>query len=166
MSVASVAPGGSADGATLTRPAPRVGESLHRAAEICTGAPDPSSGWPNMSTAPASPTTGLAMLALACWLGSHLDVAWIRDNFLWVQLLQVFAQPMAVLPLLMLATGGLAPQDGPFASAWFNTVKGFAAIVDGECDDIPEWAFFNVGTLDDAKKKYADKLAEEKGGAV
>jgi len=40
--------------------------------------------------------TGLAMLALACWLGSHLDVAWIRDNFLWVQLLQVFAQPMAV----------------------------------------------------------------------
>ena len=47
-----------------------------------------------------------------------------------------------------------------------ETVKGFAAIVDGECDDIPEWAFFNVGTLDDAKKKYADKLAEEKGGAI
>ena len=47
-----------------------------------------------------------------------------------------------------------------------ETIKGFAAIVDGECDDIPEWAFFNVGTLDDAKKKYADKLAEEKGGAV
>ncbi|KLN98907.1 DSBA oxidoreductase, partial [Stenotrophomonas maltophilia] len=54
-----------------------------------------------------------------------------RDNFLWVQLLQVFAQPMAVLPLLMLATGGLAPQDGPFASAWFNTVKGFAAVLAG-----------------------------------
>ncbi|EVT73793.1 MFS transporter [Stenotrophomonas maltophilia 5BA-I-2] len=73
--------------------------------------------------------TGLALLALACWLGAHLDVSWIRDNFLWVQLLQVFAQPMAVLPLLMLATGGLAPQDGPFASAWFNTVKGFAAVL-------------------------------------
>lgn len=38
---------------------------------------------------------------------------------------------MAVLPLLMLATGGLAPQDGPFASAWFNTVKGFAAVLAG-----------------------------------
>ena len=47
-----------------------------------------------------------------------------------------------------------------------DTLRGCAAIVDGECDDIPEWAFFNVGTLDDAKKKYADKLAEEKGGAV
>ena len=46
-----------------------------------------------------------------------------------------------------------------------ETVKGFAAIVDGQCDDLPEWAFFNVGTLADARKKYADKQAEEKGGA-
>ncbi|MOA29285.1 hypothetical protein D3C78_1502900 [compost metagenome] len=38
---------------------------------------------------------------------------------------------MAVLPLLMLATGGMTPQDGPFASAWFNTVKGLAAVVAG-----------------------------------
>ena len=45
-----------------------------------------------------------------------------------------------------------------------ETVKGFAAIVDGKCDDLPEWAFFNVGTLDDARRKAADKLAEEKGG--
>ena len=47
-----------------------------------------------------------------------------------------------------------------------ETVKGFAAIVDGQCDDLPEWAFFNVGTLDDARQKAAEKLAEEKGGAV
>ena len=46
-----------------------------------------------------------------------------------------------------------------------ETVKGFAAIVDGQCDNLPEWAFFNVGTLADARKKYADKQAEEKGGA-
>ena len=45
-----------------------------------------------------------------------------------------------------------------------ETLRGFAAIVDGKCDDLPEWAFFNVGTLDDARKKAADKLAEEKGG--
>ncbi len=36
---------------------------------------------------------------------------------------------MAVLPLLMLSTGSITPQDGPFASAWFNTVKGLAAVV-------------------------------------
>ena len=45
-----------------------------------------------------------------------------------------------------------------------DTVRSFAEIIDGKCDDLPEWAFFNVGTLDDARKKAADKLAEEKGG--
>ena len=47
-----------------------------------------------------------------------------------------------------------------------DTVRSFAAIVDGEADDLPEWAFFNVGTLEDARQKAAEKLAEEKGGAV
>ena len=27
-----------------------------------------------------------------------------------------------------------------------DTVRSFAAIVDGEADDLPEWAFFNVGS--------------------
>ena len=36
----------------------------------------------------------------------------------------------------------------------------------GQCDDLPEWAFFNVGTLEDARQKAAEKMAEEKGGAV
>ena len=34
-----------------------------------------------------------------------------------------------------------------------ETVRGFKAIIDGEVDDIPEQAFFNVGTLDDVYKK-------------
>ncbi|MCD8120552.1 MAG: F0F1 ATP synthase subunit beta [Lachnospiraceae bacterium] len=34
-----------------------------------------------------------------------------------------------------------------------ETVRGFKAIVDGEMDDYPEAAFFNVGTIDDVKKK-------------
>lgn len=72
---------------------------------------------------------GLAMLACSCWLGSHLTSAWIRDDFYLLQALQIFGQPMAVLPLLMLATGSIAPTDGPFASAWFNSIKGFAAVL-------------------------------------
>ena len=47
-----------------------------------------------------------------------------------------------------------------------DTVRGFAAIVDGKADDLPEWAFFNVGTLEEAREKAEKKLAEEKGGAV
>ena len=34
-----------------------------------------------------------------------------------------------------------------------ESVRGFKAIVDGEVDDLPEMAFFNVGTIDDAIEK-------------
>ncbi|UCF81347.1 MAG: F0F1 ATP synthase subunit beta [Acidobacteriota bacterium] len=41
-----------------------------------------------------------------------------------------------------------------------DAVRGFRTILDGEVDDLPEQAFYMVGTLDDAKKK-AGKLQEE-----
>ena len=72
---------------------------------------------------------GLSMLALSCIGGSHLTSVWIRDDFYVLQLLQIFGQPMSVLPLLMLSTGSISPLEGPFASAWFNTVKGLAAVI-------------------------------------
>ena len=34
-----------------------------------------------------------------------------------------------------------------------ETVKGFKKIIDGEMDAYPEWAFFNVGTIDDVIEK-------------
>ncbi|MBQ8077494.1 MAG: F0F1 ATP synthase subunit beta, partial [Eubacterium sp.] len=34
-----------------------------------------------------------------------------------------------------------------------ESVRGFKAIVNGEVDDLPEAAFFNVGTIDDAIEK-------------
>ncbi len=41
-----------------------------------------------------------------------------------------------------------------------ETVKGFKAIIDGEMDDYPEAAFYNVGTLEDVKRK-AEQLSKE-----
>ncbi|MEE1113694.1 MAG: F0F1 ATP synthase subunit beta [Eubacterium sp.] len=41
-----------------------------------------------------------------------------------------------------------------------DTLRSFKAIIDGEVDDLPENAFFNVGTIDDAKKK-AEQLMKE-----
>ena len=41
-----------------------------------------------------------------------------------------------------------------------DTVAGFKAIINGEMDDYPELAFFNVGTIEDVKKK-AEQLAAE-----
>lgn len=40
-----------------------------------------------------------------------------------------------------------------------ETVRGFKAIVSGEMDDYPEAAFFNVGNIDDVKKK-AELMAQ------
>ena len=42
-----------------------------------------------------------------------------------------------------------------------ETVAGFKAIVEGEMDDYPEMAFFNVGTIDDVKKKAETLAAQE-----
>ena len=44
-----------------------------------------------------------------------------------------------------------------------ETIKGFNAILDGEVDDLPEQAFLNVGTIEDAKEK-AKKLLEAAQG--
>jgi F-type H+-transporting ATPase subunit beta len=41
-----------------------------------------------------------------------------------------------------------------------ETVRGFKAILNGEMDEYPEAAFFNVGTIEDVKRKAAD-LAKE-----
>lgn len=41
-----------------------------------------------------------------------------------------------------------------------DTVAGFKAIINGEMDEYPELAFFNVGTIDDVKKK-AEALAAQ-----
>ena len=41
-----------------------------------------------------------------------------------------------------------------------DTLRSFAAIVDGQADDLPEWAFFNVGTLEDVRKKAAEGTAQ------
>ena len=41
-----------------------------------------------------------------------------------------------------------------------DTIKGFNMIMDGECDSIPEQAFLNVGTIDEAIKKGEAILAE------
>jgi F-type H+-transporting ATPase subunit beta len=41
-----------------------------------------------------------------------------------------------------------------------DTIRSFKAVVDGEYDHLPEAAFYNVGTIEDAVKK-AEQLAAE-----
>ncbi|HSE63525.1 MAG TPA: F0F1 ATP synthase subunit beta [Thermoanaerobaculia bacterium] len=41
-----------------------------------------------------------------------------------------------------------------------DTIKGFREIVEGKCDDIPEQAFYMVGTIEEAREKAA-RIAKE-----
>ena len=44
-----------------------------------------------------------------------------------------------------------------------DTIKGFKMILDGEVDDLPEQAFLNVGTIEDAIEKGKKLLEAAKG---
>ena len=43
-----------------------------------------------------------------------------------------------------------------------ETIRGFKAIIDGEMDQYPEAAFFNVGTIDEVVKK-AETMEHSEG---
>lgn len=70
---------------------------------------------------------GLSLMATSCLMGSFVTSEWVRDNFYWLQSLQIIAQPMVIMGILMGVTTGLPPTEGPFASAMFNTLKTFSA---------------------------------------
>lgn len=70
---------------------------------------------------------GLVLMIATCLLGSLMTPEWIRDNFYWLQSLQIAAQPMVIMAILMGVTTGLPPTEGPFASAMFNSLKTFSA---------------------------------------
>ncbi|MBF7955015.1 MFS transporter [Rahnella victoriana] len=72
---------------------------------------------------------GLGLVGLSCYWGTHLTGVWARDNFYVIQIMQAFGQPMAVLPILMSATSVVQPQEGPFASAMFNTTRGLGSVM-------------------------------------
>ena len=65
------------------------------------------------------------------------------------RMIRFLAQPMFVAEKFTGTPGIYVPRE--------ETVRGFKAILSGEYDDLPEEAFYNVGTIDDAVKK-ADKL--------
>ncbi|HWU02474.1 MAG TPA: MFS transporter [Novosphingobium sp.] len=69
---------------------------------------------------------GMGLLGLSAFWGSHLSPEWMRGNFYAIQALQVFGEPMVVIPVLMLATMKLGPADGPLISGMVNMMKGLA----------------------------------------
>ncbi len=60
------------------------------------------------------------------------------------------SQPMHVAEIFTNTPGAYVPRK--------ETVRGFREILEGKCDELPEQAFYLVGTIDDARAK-AEKLA-------
>ena len=65
------------------------------------------------------------------------------------------SQPFAVAEQFTGTPGVMVPIE--------DTIKGFNAILDGEVDDLPEQAFLNVGTIEDAIEKGKKLLDAAKG---
>ena len=63
------------------------------------------------------------------------------------------SQPMNVAEVFTGLPGVTVPVD--------ETVDSFAAIVDGDLDDLPEQAFLNVGGADDARRKARERRGLE-----
>jgi len=71
---------------------------------------------------------GALCCAISCLGFSNLSNGWTRENFYLLMLLQIVGQPMAIIPILMLATSAVVPAEGVFASAWFNTTRAIASV--------------------------------------
>ncbi|HZV09191.1 MAG TPA: MFS transporter, partial [Novosphingobium sp.] len=66
---------------------------------------------------------GYGLLALACWLGSFITPGWMAGEFVVMQALQALGQPMVIVSLLFLATGVVAPMEGPYVAGTVNTLR-------------------------------------------
>jgi MFS transporter, DHA2 family, multidrug resistance protein len=66
---------------------------------------------------------GMSLVLTACIGDSFMTVEWNRDEFYLWQGLQALGDAMIVMPLLMMATNSVIPQEGPFASGLVNTPR-------------------------------------------
>ncbi|MCD7096843.1 MFS transporter [Stenotrophomonas sp. MMGLT7] len=74
---------------------------------------------------------GLALMALACWLGARLTADWTWGEFAWAQVLQCLGQPMAVVSLLFLATSVVQPMEGPYVAGTVNALRALGTLLGG-----------------------------------
>ena len=72
---------------------------------------------------------GLVMILTACVLDAFVNPAWNQNQFYIPQALEAFGFAFIIMPILMLVTNVVKPEEGPFASALFNTPRAIAEAV-------------------------------------
>ena len=76
-------------------------------------------------------SSGLALIAVACFSGAQLTADWNREQFFLVQALQACGQPMAVVSMLFLCTSVVHPSEGPYVSGTVNTLRALGSLIGG-----------------------------------
>ena len=72
---------------------------------------------------------GLVCIIAACLWGLLVNSAWDASQFVGIQALQAVGQPLVVMPLLMIATNSLTPQEGPIGAALVNAPRALSEAV-------------------------------------
>ena len=69
---------------------------------------------------------GYLLVLLACFGEAHVTASWNRDQFYAWQLIQSVGFAFVVMPILMIATNAIQPEEGPYGSALVNTPRAVA----------------------------------------
>ncbi len=69
---------------------------------------------------------GLVCVVSACAGDSFITSFWFNDSLFFWQLLIGIGEPMVVMPLLLISTNTVKPDEGPFASTLINTPRAIA----------------------------------------
>lgn len=66
---------------------------------------------------------GFSLFALSCFMNSHMTHDTGIDQLRWSQLVRAIGQPIMIVPLTSIATGGIEPEQAGSASGLFNMIR-------------------------------------------
>ncbi|HEY9635019.1 MAG TPA: DHA2 family efflux MFS transporter permease subunit [Coleofasciculaceae cyanobacterium] len=72
---------------------------------------------------------GFSLFAVSCFMNSHMTHETGIDQLRWSQLVRALGQPLMILPLTALTTGGIEPEQAGSASGLFNMLRNLGGSV-------------------------------------
>ncbi len=66
---------------------------------------------------------GYSLFALSCFMNSHMTHETGIEQLRWSQLVRAIGQPLMIVPLTSIATGGIEPEQAGSASGLFNMIR-------------------------------------------
>jgi len=66
---------------------------------------------------------GFSLFAVSCFMNSHMTHDTGIDQLRWSQLVRAIGQPIMIVPLTLIAIGGIEPEQAGSASGLFNMIR-------------------------------------------